>query len=105
MAGWLLNVGLASEVAAEGDEAGEGVGAVVCGVSVDMLTGVADGVVAGVGVFVGDDSGVALNRGVGEFADWPPDGSADFCSHAMTRRLAKAKGMIKRVFTPINTDA
>ena len=105
MAGWLLKVGLASEVAAEGDEAGEGIGAVVCGVSVDMLAGVADGVVAGVGVFVGDDSGVALNRGVGELADWPPDGSADFCSHAMTRRLAKAMGRVKSVFTPINTDA
>ena len=105
MAGWLLKVGLASEVAAEGDEAGEGIGAVVGGVSVDMLAGVADGVVAEVGAFVGDDSGVALDGGVGELADWPPDGSADFCLHATTRRLAKAMGRIKSVFTPINTDA
>ena len=105
MAGWLLNVGLASEVAAEGDETGEGIGAVVCGVSVDMLTGVADGVVAGAGAFVGDDSGVALDKGVGELAGWPPDCSADFCSHATTRRPAKAMGRVKSVFTPINTDA
>jgi len=105
LAGWLLNVGLASEVAAEGDEAGEVAGAVVCGVSVDLPAGVADGVVAGAGVFVGGDSGVALDRGVGELADWPTDGSADFCSHATTRRLAKATGRVKSVFTPMNTDA
>lgn len=72
MAGSLLNVGRASEVAAEGDElgegavmAGEGVGAVIGG---GVPAGGAEGVVAGVGVLVGDDRGVALDGGVGELA-------------------------------------
>jgi hypothetical protein len=62
-------------------------------------------VVAGAGALAGDDKVVAFEGGVGELADCPPAGSADFCSHAMTRRLAKAMGTIKRVFMPINTDA
>jgi hypothetical protein len=57
-------------------------------------------VATGAGAFAGDmDKGVALEGGVGELAD-----SVDFCSHAMTRKLAKAMGTIKRVFIPINTD-
>ena len=102
-------MGRPSEVAAEGDElgegavvAGEGVGAVVGG---GVMAGVADGVIAGVGVLTGADRGVALDGGVGELADWPPDGSGDFCSQATTRKLVNAIGTIKSVFTPINTDA
>jgi len=62
-------------------------------------------VAAGAGAFAGDDKGVAFDGGVGELADCPPAGSADFCSHPMTRKLAKAVGTIKRVFMPIDTDA
>jgi len=114
LAGWLLNVGRPSDIAAEGEEAGagtvvtgEGVGVagVVCRVAVGLLTGVAGGVLAGAGVLAGDGDRVALDRGVGEVADCPPDGSADFCSHAMTRKLAKAMRTIKRVFMRISTDA
>lgn len=91
MAGWLLNVGRPSEVVAEGGVAGgEGVeeAGVVCGLAVGVLAGFADGVVSGVGVLAGDDEGDATDGGVGELGDCPPEGSADFCSHAMTRKLA-----------------
>jgi hypothetical protein len=109
LAGSLLNVGRPSEVAAEGDELGEGavmageeVGVVIGG---GVLAGVAAGVVTGVGVLVGDDRGVALDGGVGELADWPPDGSGDFCSQATTRKLVNATATIRSFFTPKNTDA
>ena len=109
MAGWLLNIGRPSEVAAEGDELGEGAVTAGEGVGVAIGGGVpaggAEGVVAGVGVLAGDDRGIALDGGVGELADWPPDGSGDFCSQATTRKLVNAMGTIKSVFTPINTDA
>jgi hypothetical protein len=81
--------------------AGEGVGAVVGG---GVLTVVADGVVAGVGVLVGDDRGIAFDGGRGELADCPANGSGDFCLQATMRRLVKAMGTIKSAFTPINTD-
>jgi hypothetical protein len=109
LAGSLLNVGRPSKVAAEGDElgeggvmAGEGVGVVIGG---GVPAGVADGVVAGVGVLARDDIGVALDGGVGELADWPPDASGDFCSQAGTRELVNVMATIKSLFTPINTDA
>ena len=72
MAVSLLNVGRPSEVAAEGDElgegavmAGEGVGAVIGG---GVPAGAAEGVVAGVRELVGDDRGVVFDGGVGELA-------------------------------------
>jgi hypothetical protein len=108
LAGWLLNVGRPSEVAAEGEEVGEG--AVVVGEGVDgagavcgfgVLAGVADRVALGAGAFSGDDDWLGLGAGVGEFAAWPPVGSPDFCSQPMTSKLAKAMGTTIRVFMPI----
>jgi hypothetical protein len=73
LAGSLLNVGRPSEVAAEGDELGEGWVIAGEGVGIVIARGVpaggAEGVVAGVGVLAGDDIGVALDGGVGELAD------------------------------------
>ncbi|MBV8175976.1 MAG: hypothetical protein JO151_15630 [Verrucomicrobia bacterium] len=74
MADWLLSVGRPSELAAEGEELAEGVGAaggaegeeVVTGVAVGLLMGVAVGLVAGVSATVGEDKGVALEAGLGD---------------------------------------
>ena len=106
MAGWLLNVGRPSEVAAEGEEVGEV--SSVAGEGIDVagfVCGVAVGVVRGTGVLAGDGKGVPVDEGVGEFADCSPNGSADLCPQAMTRKLARASGTIKRIFMPLNTDA
>jgi len=76
--------------------------AVVTGVAVGLLTGVAAGLAVGVSATVGEDKGVALGAGV---EDWPPEGSAGFCSHAVTRKLATTTGNKTHVFMPLDTDA
>ena len=113
MAGWLLNFGRPSELAAEGEEVGEGTvvsgedlgpAGVISGVAIGVGAGVPAGVsdAAGAGVTVGE---VTFGGGVGELADGPPAGSAGFCPHPMIRKLATAMGTIKRVFMPLDTDA
>ena len=76
--------------------------AVVAGVALGLLTGVAAGLAVGVSAMVGEDKGVALGAGV---EDWPPEGSAGFCSHAVTRKLATTTGNKTHVFMPLDTDA
>ena len=93
-------MGRPSEFAADGE--GEFVAGVAGGEAV--VTGVAVGLLAGVvvGLVVGEDKGVALGAGV---EDWPPEGSAGFCSHAVTRKLATTTGNKTHVFMPLDTDA
>jgi hypothetical protein len=102
----LLNVGRVSDSAADGEELGEGAGAVsvagvgvVSGVGVEVASGVGVEVASGVavGVVSGDAVVAGLDEGDGELAG-SPEGAAGCLSHPPTKKPVKATTTAKHLF-------
>lgn len=117
MADRLLNVGRVSDSAADGEELGEGAGAVsvagvgvVSGVGVGVASGVGVEVASGVGVEVasgvavgvvsGDAVVAGLDEGDGELAG-SPEGAAGCLSHPPTKKPVKATTTAKHLFIQV----
>ena len=117
MADRLLNVGRVSDSAADGEELGEGAGAVsvagvgvAAGVGVEAASGVGVGVASGVGieaasevavgVVSGDAAAAGLDEGDGELAG-SPEGAAGCFSHPPTKRPVKATTTTKHLFIQV----